>query len=450
MNFIDTSKMFAVKKIHLQKKLSNTNQISLLFDTNTSVPCLYPLLYSMKSLRFKRSSTQEVDLTALIFWYNFWYVKFSTSFCESFYSSSYNLEMIKNEIDNFIVYLENNRNFNENIITLRNNENVNYDTLSRRVCSFLDFYSFMVDEYLNIYTQPQLTTKEIFEITKKIKKYIKNKKKLVKKFSGATRTVKDNKAPILKSMDYELLMNLYSIIAPNNLSRKNKLNPFKTNDAQLRNFIIIHLMLNYGLRVGELMLLTTKSFKKIIGKDKYTLIITNTDDEYDDRSRKPNIKNDFSYRILELDKRDFNFLEIYKDNIRNNISSEILFTSLKPPYSPLSYSSFHKIVDELGAKLRSIAPEYFDEKNHYSIENLTPHTCRHTWAYMMLSDAFENYSVTNKYTKEEALDLAQEDLRTLGGWSPNSPMPMYYGKRFLVERANFMNLARIRKLNIKF
>ena len=45
----------------------------------------------------------------------------------------------------------------------------------------------------------------------------------------------------------------------------------------------------------------------------------------------------------------------------------------------------------------------------------------------MLSDAFENYSVTNKYTKEEALDLAQEDLRTLGGWSPNSPMPMYYG-----------------------
>ena len=178
--------MFAVETIHLKKKLSNANQISLLFDTNTSCPCLYPLLYSMKSLRFKRPSTQETDLTALKFWYNFWYAKFSTSFCESFYSSAYNLEMIQNEIDNFIVYLENNRNFNENIITLRNNKNVNYDTLSRRVCSFLDFYSFIVDEYFNTCTQPQLTTKEISVITKKIDKYIKNKKKIVGKFSRST------------------------------------------------------------------------------------------------------------------------------------------------------------------------------------------------------------------------------------------------------------------------
>lgn len=442
--------MFAVETIHLKKKLSNANQISLLFDTNTSCPCLYPLLYSMKSLRFKRPSTQETDLTALKFWYNFWYAKFSTSFCESFYSSAYNLEMIQNEIDNFIVYLENNRNFNENIITLRNNKNVNYDTLSRRVCSFLDFYSFIVDEYFNTYTQPQLTTKEISVITKKIDKYIKNKKKTVGKFSRSTKTVKDNKVPVFKSMDYELMVKLYSIIAPNNLNKANGLNPFKTNDTQLRNFIIVHLMLNYGLRVGELMLLTTKSFKKSQGKDRYSLIITNTHDEYDNRAKKPSIKNEFSYRVIELEKRDFNFLTIYKENVRNNIDSEILFTSTKPPYSPLSYASIHKILDELDAKLRSIAPEYFDDQNHYSIENLTPHTCRHTWAYMALSDAFKNYSVIDKYTKKEALDLAQEDLRILGGWSPNSLMPMYYGKRFLVERANFMNLLRIRNLGIEY
>lgn len=438
--------MFAVETIHLKKKLSNANQISLLFDTNTSCPCLYPLLYSMKSLRFKRPSTQETDLTALKFWYNFWYAKFSTSFCESFYSSAYNLEMIQNEIDNFIVYLENNRNFNENIITLRNNKNVNYDTLSRRVCSFLDFYSFIVGEYFNTYTQPQLTTKEISVITKKIDKYIKNKKRIVGKFSRSTKTVKDNKVPVFKSMDYELMVKLYSIIAPNNLNKLNGLNPFKTNDTQLRNFIIVHLMLNYGLRVGELMLLTTKSFKKSQGKDRYSLIITNTHDEYDNRAKKPSIKNEFSYRVIELEKRDFNFLTIYKENVRNNIDSEILFTSTKPPYAPLSYASIHKILDELDAKLRSIAPEYFDDQNQYSIENLTPHTCRHTWAYMALSDAFKNYSVIDKYTKKEALDLAQEDLRILGGWSPNSLMPMYYGKRFLVERANFMNLLRIAKL----
>src|SRR5690606_16626167 len=141
------------------------------------------------------------------------------------------------------------------------------------------------------------------------------------------------------------------------------LNPFKTNDTQLRNFIIVHLMLNYGLRVGELMLLTTKSFKKLQGKDRYSLIITNTHDEYDNRAKKPSIKNEFSYRVIELEKRDFNFLTIYKENVRNNIDSEILFTSMKPPYSPLSYASIHKILDELDTKLRSIAPEYFDDQN---------------------------------------------------------------------------------------
>lgn len=447
MNFIETSLMFAVEKIRLKKKISNTNELSLLFDTNTSCPCMYPLLYSMKSLRFRGPSTQNADLTALQFWYDFWYVKFSTSFCESFYSSSYNLEIIQNEIDNFIVYLENNRNYNENIIQLRNNQNINYGTLARRVSSFLKFYSFLVDEYFTSYTQPQLTAIEIVKITKKIKDYIENKKKAVRSFSGVTRTVKNKKAPIFKSMDYELTLKLYSIIAPNNLNRKNELNPFKNNKTQLRNFIIVHLMINYGLRVGELMLLTTKSFKKSQGKDKFSLIITNTEDEYDNRARKPNIKNEFSYRVIELEKRDYNILNIYKENIRNNISSEILFTSLKPPYSPLSYASINKILEELSDKLKSIAPEYFDVQNHYSIENLTPHTCRHTWAYMMLNDAYANYSEIDKYTKKEALLLAQEDLRTLGGWAPDSPMPMYYGKRFHVERANSMNLARIRKFS---
>ena len=98
--------MFALKTIHLEKKISNENQIILLFDLDSSCPCLYPLLYTMKFLRFQSISTQHADLIAIKFWYEFWYEKFSTSFCESFYSTSYNFEIIQGEIDNFIVYLE--------------------------------------------------------------------------------------------------------------------------------------------------------------------------------------------------------------------------------------------------------------------------------------------------------------------------------------------------------
>ena len=70
-------------------------------------------------------------------------------------------------------------------------------------------------------------------------------------------------------------------------------------------------MLNYGLRVGELMLLTVNSIKKSVLNDSYSLIITNTDDEHDDRRRKPKIKNEFSYRVITLQERDYRFINIY-------------------------------------------------------------------------------------------------------------------------------------------
>ncbi|MFW1860823.1 hypothetical protein ACG9XP_03185 [Acinetobacter baumannii] len=41
------------------------------------------------------------------------------------------------------------------------------------------------------------------------------------------------------------------------------------------------------------------------------------------------------------------------------------------------------------------------------------------------------------------MEKAQDDLRVLGGWSLSSTMPKHYAKRFIVERANLMNLSRI-------
>ena len=100
--------MFVVKTIKLSKKYSNQNHIVLLFDTSATIPCLYPLLYSTTVLRFQSIATQQSDMLALKFWYEFWYQKYSTLFCESFFSSKYEPEIFLNEIDNFIVFLEKN------------------------------------------------------------------------------------------------------------------------------------------------------------------------------------------------------------------------------------------------------------------------------------------------------------------------------------------------------
>lgn len=57
----------------------------------------------------------------------------------------------------------------------------------------------------------------------------------------------------------------------------------------------------------------------------------------------------------------------------------------------------------------------------------------------------DEYKLGNSTNNEgkNPLDEAQNKLRVLGGWSPTSLMPTYYGKRFIVERANISNLERI-------
>lgn len=223
--------MFTLKTIYLERKVSNENQIILLFDLASSCPCLYPMLYTMKSLRFQSISTQHADLIAIKFWYQFWFEKFSTSFCESFYSTSYDFGIIQNEIDNFIIYLESNKKINKTLIRLSNDKNINYTTIGQRIRSFLKFYGFLVDEYLASQYQPQLTRSEIQSTKENLIRYIQKKKKIINNFSKRNKSIKSEINYSFKSMTSEMIKALYTIISPDSA-----LNPFKTKSIQFRNF----------------------------------------------------------------------------------------------------------------------------------------------------------------------------------------------------------------------
>lgn len=438
--------MFVVKTIKLSKKYSNQNHIVLLFDASTTVPCLYPLLYSTTILRFQSFATQQSDMLALKFWYEFWYQKYSTLFCESFLSSKYEPEIFLNEIDNFIVFLENNKKLETNLIRLRSNVDANYTTITQRLRSLFKYFVYLLDEYWNTRYQ-DITIKELTNRRKKIDLFLLNKKRIFSKFSKRSLTIKSEINHNFKSLTNEMVAMLYKIIRPDQTANINTDNPFSTKSHQLRNFLMVHLMMNYGLRVGELMLLTKRSIKKSLNTDSYSLIITNTDDEHDSRRRKPSIKNEQSYRVIKLDSMDYKFLMLYIEKIRNFNNSDILFTSLKPPYSPLSYSSINAIFKTIEQAFRTSHPVYFDDTNIDSIQKLTPHVCRHTWAYITLAFAIKKYrnesaSPLNQ-SNDEIMQKALEDLRVLGGWSANSIMPSYYAKRFIVDSANLINLQRI-------
>ena len=438
--------MFVVKTIKLSKKYSNQNHIVILFDASATLPCLYPLLYSTTVLRFQSFATQQSDMLALKFWYEFWYQKYSTLFCESFLNSKYEPEIFLNEIDNFIVFLENNKKLETNLIRLRSNIDANYMTITQRLRSLFKYFVYLLDEYWNTRYQ-DITIKELTNRRKKIDLFLLNKKRIFSKFSKYSLTVKSEINHNFKSLNNEMIVMLYKIIRPDQSAKINIDNPFSTKSHQLRNFLMVHLMMNYGLRVGELMLLTKRSIKKSLNSDSYSLIITNTDDEHDPRQRKPSIKNEQSYRVIKLDSMDYKFLMLYVEKIRNFNNSDILFTSLKPPYSPLSYSSINAIFKTIEQAFKTSHPVYFDDTNIDSIQKLTPHVCRHTWAYITLAFAIKKYrnesvSPLNQ-SNDEIMQKALEDLRVLGGWSANSIMPSYYAKRFIVDSANLMNLQRI-------
>ncbi len=60
---------------------------------------------------------------------------------------------------------------------MRSNKDINYGTLAIRIRSLLKFYMFLIDEYLTLHLQQNLTRSEINRIKVNLNKYIKYKKK---------------------------------------------------------------------------------------------------------------------------------------------------------------------------------------------------------------------------------------------------------------------------------
>ena len=417
--------------------LNNSNQLSLLFDSTTTLPCLYPMLYINSSLRFKSESTQQAYLQGIKQWYEFWLEKHDQSFCKYFREHKSNPELMIKEVDSFILYLENMQVVDQKLIRLGSNPSINYNTLAHRLRAILSYLSYLLDTFSQIHGKsisPEIT---------RYKSVISQKSDLVKNLSSNHHKAHKS-GTNFKSLTEEMKEALYSIISP-----KAPEPLFKSKNAQLRNFLIVHLLLNYGLRTGELLLLTLNSIKTDLKTLNTYLLITDTHDKTDIRTTKPQIKNIQSVRTILLEKRDAQFIHMYINNIRSHDSkNQMLFLSLQAPYSPLSKSGFKKVITVMNEQMKSKYPQFFDPNYMDSIDKISAHTLRHTWAYMMLKHSYESYLST--HNKAKAMENAVESLRRMAGWSLNSTMPYLYASRFISENANSANIQRITKMDTHY
>lgn len=414
--------------------LNNSNRISFLFDSNTTLPCLYPMLYINSSLKFKSEATQQAYLQGIKQWYEFWLEKYDHSFCKYFRGHKSNPELMIKEVDSFILYLENMQEVDQKLIRLGSNPSINYNTLAHRLRTIISYLNYLLDTFSQVHGKSISPEIAIY------RSIISQKSDLVKNLSSNHHKSHKNGSNF-KSLTEEMKKDLYSIISP-----KAPEPLFKGKKAQLRNFLIVHLLLNYGLRTGELLLLTLNSIKTDLKTHNTYLLITDTHDRTDTRITKPHIKNVQSIRTILLDKHDAQFIRMYINNIRSQDSkSHMLFLSLQAPYAPLSKSGFKKIIATINEDLKSKHPQFFDTNYVDSIDKISAHTLRHTWAYTMLKHSYESYLSTHNNAK--AMENAIENLRKMAGWSLNSNMPYLYASRFISENANLANIHRITKVN---
>lgn len=207
---------------------------------------------------------------------------------------------------------------------------------------------------------------------------------------------------------------LNELLSPSNLR-----NPFVVSN-RLRNYIIVKLFIETGIRLSELLNLKTDDFIRDNGLV-YLQIIERLNDPQEIRKNKPLIKNNLGHRIVAISPELYLLIDKYIIKFRKkNKFNSFLLTNYSNG-KPLSKNSVSNLFQVLSKRLEFV---------------ITPHLFRHYFAEKMLEFLLEKKVVD--------MDRAKDELRTICGWSLTSHMPNLYAKNYITMLANQHNLDRIR------
>lgn len=211
-----------------------------------------------------------------------------------------------------------------------------------------------------------------------------------------------------KSLSAEQLKTLFKL-----LEVEGNQNPFQK-EVQVRNRLIFTLLLNCGLRAGELLNLKVND----LNLRENTLSIFRRHDSIEDlRLNQPLVKT--GERVIplsnELASEMFDYISDFREKYTKRKKHNFLFVthgSCKTTGEPLSISAYEKII----STLINASP---------NLSNLSGHRLRHSWNYF--------------YSKEmdgTELDVGRrKDLRNyLMGWSKDSTMSDNYNFKYISHK----------------
>lgn len=205
-------------------------------------------------------------------------------------------------------------------------------------------------------------------------------------------------------------------------------NPFPQR-VQLRNWLMIELLLETGMRRGELLKLYTTDINQ--GSQRAYVSINDREHDPDDpRAEEPALKTHsrtvgISAQLYEVYE---NYIQRERRPIRNGKRIKLPFRYLfiSDRGRPLSLRALANVLDRLFLTIELAHPKL--------LPTLSAHDFRHTFA-----DRFLAYLVE---TRNYELERAMDELRRVCGWSDTSAMPRRYASRYLANSASLHNAQR--------
>lgn len=255
--------MYSLKQL----VISGRKRRWILMDLETSLPLLYPLRYHIDHLAFRSLSTQSASLQSVKFFYEFWRQKYGVSFCYSFYSSDHNPDIAVGEMPAFWMYLENGHNVQSNVLSLTRVTKANSLTHTVRVRAVIHFISFLINTYISPAYRDD-SPKALSLLASRLHTRLQLCRENYRTLTSNKFSQHSHSSQGFQSLSGAMVLSLYGIITPSSAQKHNPLNPFPSGHLQFRNFLIIRLLLNYGLRTGELLLLECSSIKPNLKGDK--------------------------------------------------------------------------------------------------------------------------------------------------------------------------------------
>lgn len=462
--------------LHLSR---NNQRIRLLADDVTTLPVMFATIYGMNELSRKRPGTQENILCSLRFFYAYYHKKHKQTFDYAFYRAGYNISCFIRELDGFFTYLLGKQHLSNepDIIAVgfihsaisRANKST-YGNHVRNVGRFLKYLNY---RYMNLAYQ-DMSPVDAHRLNQANRRDLADRIKVFSKVEVS----RNEPAHRYKSLTSQQSVELTNMLIPSTpefsdtgtgewfTAVVNPQNPFEPGFQQYRNYLIHRLMFNYGLRVGEVQLLTKDcvgpSLPDSRGNIRFILVIQNLPDNVDDpRKQQPSIKTEHSLRQIELTEDDFIMFSIYMEQYRDPLfkekgikDHEFVFIKGSGQLTPLTYDAIRTFYKgKIDPAFIALFPHY-RSKNNKNIDymvNITPHVGRHTWANITLEFIYnsllgESVMLAHDYgiraRMNGVLEPAIEQLRALGGWSVTSKVPLRYTRRFVEVVSNQSNYKR--------